>query len=409
MNLRHETRGKYLLVTAEGKLDASWADFFTDTLLGHIRNGCHDMVVDASGLAFLSSAGIRSLLQIYKALNTVQGSFRIVHPSDFVGQVLRTAGFQVLLADGPPEDMPPSETASPTEAAEDADLQEFTLEEGASLTLFRTAGWRPWQRVEAADCKRVAFPGDVCAIGIGSSAADFESARSQFGEFVAAAGNVVYQPPDEQGHPDYLNSEGDYVPEMHCIQCLGFSGAMGRLIRFAPSEKTPFCTVSALMGHILARTGGKAAGFVALGEVEGLVGAALIRSPGELDVEREIAFPEIREWISFCGERSHAHHLALLAGVVCKLEEARGGGLLAPLPSNPDAAIHVHAAVFPYQPLQNGRIALEPTVRKCFSGPPPLAVMHLIDDARPAVGLGESALIRGACWFGPLENPEVLS
>lgn len=409
MNLRHETRGKYLLITAEGKLDASWADYFTDTLLGHIRNGCHHMVVDASGLAFLSSAGIRSLLQIYKALNTVHGSFRIVHPAAFVEQVLRTAGFQVLLADAPPEEMPPSETASHIQAAEDAGLQEFTLEEDASLTLFQAAGWRPWRRVEPVGCKRFLFSEDVCALGIGSSASDFESARSQFGEFVAVAGNVVYQPPDEQGHPDYLISEGDYVPEMRCIQCLGFSGVMGRLIRFAPADKAPFWTVSALMGHILARTGGKAAGFVALGEIEGLVGAALIRSPGELDAEREIDFPEIREWLTFSGERSHAHQLALLAGVVRKGDVAHGEGLLAPLPSNPDAAVHVHAAVFPYQPLQNGRIALEPTVRKCFSGPPPLAVMHLIDDARPAVGLGESALIRGACWFGPLENPEVLS
>lgn len=59
MKLQHERRGRYLLVRAEGKLDASWADFFTEALLGHIRNGCHQMVVDASGMTFLSSAGIR--------------------------------------------------------------------------------------------------------------------------------------------------------------------------------------------------------------------------------------------------------------------------------------------------------------------------------------------------------------
>ncbi len=79
------------------------------------------------------------------------------------------------------------------------------------------------------------------------------------------------------------------------------------------------------------------------------------------------------------------------------------------MPSAPDLAAHIHAAVFPYQPLQNGKIELESAIGKFFNGPPPLSVMHLADDDRPVVGLGESALIRGACWFSPLQNPEVLS
>jgi hypothetical protein len=83
--------------------------------------------------------------------------------------------------------------------------------------------------------------------------------------------------------------------------------------------------------------------------------------------------------------------------------------LLPPLPSSPGVAAHIHAAVFPHQPLPNGKIELEPSVRKFFNGPPPQAVMHLAEDIRPVVGLGESALIRGACWFGPVVNPEVLS
>ena len=43
------------------------------------------------------------------------------------------------------------------------------------------------------------------------------------------------------------------------------------------------------------------------------------------------------------------------------------------------------------------------------NGPPPRAVMHLLEDTRPGAGLGESALLRGACWFAPLSNPEALA
>lgn len=408
MNLRHEVRGKYLLIEVEGKLDASWADFFTDTLLEHIRNGRHHMVVNASELVFLSSAGIRSLLRIYKALNTVHGSFRMVNPTPFVEQILSTSGFLILLADALPEDMPESETTGSEEPGHTG-IERFTLQKAARLTLDRAGDWHPWRKVDEAGCEPLSFQKDVYALGIGSSAEDFESAREQFGEFLAVAGNVVYQPPNEEGHPDFLISEQRYVPRMHCIQALSARGDMAYLMRFAPTDKTPFHTVSGLMDGILAQTEGRAAAFVILGEIEGLVGTSLIRSPGLLGEDRDIPFPEIRDWLAFCGERSYPHQQALLSGLVCTGDVSRHKALLPALPSRPELAAHVHAAVFPYQPLQNGPIELQPAVQKFFSGPPPLSVLHLVEDVRPAVGLGESALLRGACWFGPVENPEVVS
>jgi len=78
MQLTHQKRGRYLLIDAQGRLDATWADYFTDALMSHVRDGHHDLILDASGMAFLSSAGIRALLKVYKELIAVQGSFRIV-------------------------------------------------------------------------------------------------------------------------------------------------------------------------------------------------------------------------------------------------------------------------------------------------------------------------------------------
>jgi hypothetical protein len=201
-------------------------------------------------------------------------------------------------------------------------------------------------------------------------------------------------------------AEKQFLPRMQCIQALGWSGEMGHLIRFAPTDAVPFYPVSSLISLILDQTGGRPAGFVISGEVEGLVGAALIRSPGHLREDQEfIAFPEVRNWLTFCGERSFAHQQAVLTGVVT----AAAGPLVPRLSAAKERAAHIHAAVFPYQPLPNGRIDLAATMEKFFNGPPPLAVIHLVDDDRPAVGLGESALLRGACWCGPLKNPEVLS
>ena len=405
MKIDCEQRGKYLLIKAEGRLDASWAEYFTDTLLLQIRQGRHHLVLNAGDMTFLSSAGIRALLQVFKELNTVEGDLRIVNPTAFVEQTLSTSGFQMWLDRGLPDDMPAAGGKDEATAAGQAGIQRYQLNEKAVLTLSEPACWRPWQVVTKERVRTLILDRNCFCLGIGSAAATFDEARGRFGEFLAVAGNVVYQPPDEQSPPDYLIAEQAFLPRMQCIQSLSWHGQPGYLIRFAPTEAAPFYPVSAVMSLILEQTGGRPAGFVISGEIEGLVGAALIRSPGLITEERSLSFPEIREWLTFCGERSFAHQQALLAGIITP-----GGSPQMPsIAGAAGAAVHIHAAVFPYQPLPNGRIELAAATEKFFNGPPPLAVVHLVDDDRPAVGLGESALIRGACWYGPLENPEVLS
>jgi anti-anti-sigma factor len=106
MQLTHEQRGKYLLIKAIGRLDATWAEHFADTLLLLIRQGHHHLFIDASGMSFLSSAGIRSLMQVHKELLAVQGAFMIVHATEFVSKTLETTGLHFWLAAELPADMP---------------------------------------------------------------------------------------------------------------------------------------------------------------------------------------------------------------------------------------------------------------------------------------------------------------
>lgn len=406
MQLEHEQRGKYLLIRAKGRLDAAWADYFTAELFEFIRNGLHHIVIDAGEMAFLSSAGIRALLQIYKELNTVRGSFLIVNATDFVTETLHATRFDMWLGKDLPADLP---AVCADDEAEKSGLKYFLLNDKAFLTVTEQLDWQPWQAVDEGLVQRVSFPADRLALGIGSSAETISQARDAFGEFLAVAGNVVYQPPEEQGHPDYLIAEKQYVPQMQCLQLLSCSGEMGWLQRFTPTEEMPFYSISVLLKDMLIQTGQKAIAFVILGEIEGLVGCFLIRSPGILKETRGIDFPEIRDWLSFCSERSYPHQQAVIVGVAGQAADFTDNILLTGLPACPELAAHIHSAVFPYQPLQTGRIELAATIQKIFNGPAPLAVMHLVTDDRPVIGLGESALVRGAAWFGVLQNPEVLT
>jgi len=407
MQITHEQRGNYFLASVSGKLDITWADHFTSTFLQHVRQGKHNILVDASQLTFLSSAGIRSLIMVYKELKTVNGSFQIVNATGFVTKILNTSGLQVLLAAGYPSDFPDADSTisrpSPTTT------EVFTLNEDALLTLSVHAAWHPWEKIDTAAIVKLDFPKTVFAIGVGSAAGQPEETRGLMGEFLAIAGNVVYQPPDEDSRPDYLLSEGDFVPQLYAAQALVCQGEMSHLIRFAPDQDTTVFSLSEIAEMALHHTQSNAVGFVVLGEIDGLVGASLIRSPGLIEHGDTISFPEIRNWLSFCGERSYFNQQALLFGLAVRSRDGDQLKLLSPTPQNKYLHTHIHSAVFPYQILQNGKIELHESVNKIFNGPPPLALLHLVNDSRPIAGLGQSSLIRGACWCAPINNQEVLS
>ena len=158
---------------------------------------------------------------------------------------------------------------------------------------------------------------------------------------------------------------------------------------------------------MLAVTGAGAAAFVLLAEIDGLVGVSLTRSPGLIDgTEAPGEWPKIRDWLSFCGERVHAGAQALVTGFVTTADDPAQGGALPPLPSRPGRRVHAHAAVFPYRPLPNDKIELAPTVRQVFAASEPVALLHLLEDPRPALGLGQSAFVRGACWCASVTFPK---
>ena len=61
---------------------------------------------------------------------------------------------------------------------------------------------------------------------------------------------------------------------------------------------------------------------VLLAEIDGLVGVSLTRSPGLIDGTTSPAeWPQIRDWLSFCGERVHTGAQALVTGFVSAADD----------------------------------------------------------------------------------------
>lgn len=415
MKISQIPRERFLEVVVEGRLDATWAGPLLDALRGALRNGHHQIRLDALALEYLSSAGIRSLLQIHRELQGVQGSFRIRRATPFVVETLTMSGFGQLLESGDEDQVPAvgeagmAESKAEVATREGVNIECMCLSPDTELALQRVGKWHPWQPVTGQPWREVAFPEDRLALGIGAPGGDGGGVRERLGEFLSAAGCVAYLPGDGCQAPDYLVAEEQYVPRLALLDGLVLEGDFSHLLRFAPAEQGARLPLGSLVGQALDSLRADAAGFVMIAEVEGLVGASLSRSPGLIDAEaRPADFPEIRDWLAFCGERAHRSEQALVVGAACRQAGHPLAEMLPAVPSAPGLHCHAHAAVFPFRPLPQGRIESRQWVRKLFETGAPKAIMHLLEDDRPLLGLGQSAFVRGACWCAPLKVKEDL-
>jgi hypothetical protein len=238
----------------------------------------------------------------------------------------------------------------------------------------------------------------VFSIGVGALGANFHECRDRFGEFLAVAGAAVYLPGDGTLMPDYLVAGESEAPELQVLHGITAEGELARLIRFDPIDEGAL-GLAALAAWCLELSGSDVAGLVAVAEVAGLIGAALRHSPAAGGGNGDwFEYPAVRNHLSFTAERAFVRTTAVVAGFVARepLPELR------PLGGPQHLYGHLHAAAFTFAPLKKGRLALKPLVAHVFEHQSVLGVLHLLNDDRPAGG-GESELIRGACWFGPMD------
>ncbi|MCP5119279.1 MAG: anti-sigma factor antagonist, partial [bacterium] len=178
-----------------------------------------------------------------------------------------------------------------------------------------------------------------------------------------------------------------------------------RLARFETSRDSGDVNLSTLASHCLAITDADTAGIVLVAESAGLIGAALRRSPASGEAARApFEHPEIREWISFAPERVFPRSVVLVVGVASKSPDPALSPLLRPLDEEALPAGHFHAAAFTYGPMKRGKIDLRETVSNLYENERLEGVLHLLNDNRRIVGVGQSEFSRGACWIGPISS-----
>jgi anti-sigma B factor antagonist len=88
--------GGVLVITLVGELDASTAPEIQQHLLRRF-GAHHKIVIDASGITFMSSAGLRLLLGIYRHVKGNSGNLVLAGVSDDLRDTMQMTGFWSFL------------------------------------------------------------------------------------------------------------------------------------------------------------------------------------------------------------------------------------------------------------------------------------------------------------------------
>ena len=180
--------GEKLII--KGRLDAQWADHLGRTLEEIIRQGRHQISLDASGIDYISSAGIRVLLIYYRRLNGIGGRLAVIDPSSQVRQVLSMSGLHTLLFEEASAVSPDVAANRGTSAEPDiidgvrGRFEVVCLNEAASLSvstigrpdLFRTG-------IEPGVCRPCSFHPRRFGLGLGAFGDAGGECRESLGEF----------------------------------------------------------------------------------------------------------------------------------------------------------------------------------------------------------------------------------
>lgn len=104
MQISETTQGGAVIVAPVGRIDSTTSSALDAHLVGLAKGGNHRVVIDLSGVDYISSAGLRVMLSLAKRTKETQGRLALTGLGDSVRQVFALAGFLPLFSVEPTAD-----------------------------------------------------------------------------------------------------------------------------------------------------------------------------------------------------------------------------------------------------------------------------------------------------------------
>lgn len=391
----HDVTGGVTLLRLAGRLDHHWSQSLDEALSEVAREGARHVRLDFSGVTYVSSAAAAILEKHQREAAALQGSLQISAASERARNTLRQMGFVELLIAGAGGGAARRKTLSiPLPLDSERATYESRLLDGKT-----SEGFLIGNPSLGGPSSAISMYRDVFALGVGALGANHAECQDSFGEFVAAAGGAAYMPTDGTATPDYMVSTVGLAPTVQALYAIGFRGSASHQLRFeanAPDAGVPLSDIARACASL---AGTPTVGIVMAAEISGLVCARLRRSPAKGDAV-QFEFPAVREWFSFTPEREFARFSALVVGVASSSPSVALAPFLRPLDDLHQG--HFHAVVTAFRSLPRGKLPVGQIVLASLQPRNVLSVVHLLRDARPIEGVGESEFQRGVCWVFPI-------
>ncbi len=397
MEIVKERSGGVVHLRLFGRLDHHWSQSLDEALHEAAREGARHLRLDFTGVTYLSSAAATVLMKHHRDATALLGSLQISAASERARNTLRLMGFLELLLAGATTAAARRGTLSiPLPLESERATYESRLLDGrvSQLSLIGTP-----DRTD--ESSALSIYRDVFAFGVGALGANHEECRYSFGEFVAAAGGAAYMPTDGTTTPDYMLSAVGFVPTVHALHAITFRGAPSHQLRFEANSPDAGLPLSDIVRACASLAGTKSIGIVMAADVSGLVCARLRRSPARGEAVN-LDFPAVREWLSFTPEREFARFSSLVVGLASSSPPAALHPFVRPVSDEYQG--HFHAAVTAFRSLPRGKLPVADIVAAWLQPRSVISVVHLLRDARPIEGAGESEFQRGVCWIFPVAD-----
>ncbi len=91
LSIDKKSKSGNLEVVLKGRLDTTTAGEFEESITADLKEGM-DVIIDMKGLTYISSAGLRVIVMIKKAIG-VKGAIKLRNVADEIKDVLEITGF----------------------------------------------------------------------------------------------------------------------------------------------------------------------------------------------------------------------------------------------------------------------------------------------------------------------------
>jgi anti-anti-sigma factor len=98
MDLKERSAGDTILVAATGRIDLSNADAFRDALAASLAKAKTTLILDLSGVEYISSAGLRALMIVFKTSKAENKNFGMAALQPLLVEIFTISRFNQVFA-----------------------------------------------------------------------------------------------------------------------------------------------------------------------------------------------------------------------------------------------------------------------------------------------------------------------